>query len=385
MSMNCISKTVRWFAILPLVAISVFGYANDGAFRVNGNQLIPMYETDISVKKEVLSIRRINSKQAEVDVYYEFFNPAKTKELEVGFEAFSPSGDVDARPVHGGQPYITRFTVSMNGEAVPWKVAIVRDSLYYVQGKFKTIPAAEAMKEGEDNDFAGFFYVYHFRVPFKPGINIIRHTYTVDLSSSVAENYSFEYILTAANRWANRQIDDFTLKIDMGDFQDLSMEKTFFKSPSGWSITGTGKQVERKTKYPDYEKDMLEFFVQQGSILFQQKNFHPSGELQMHAFNSSDFSGNASKGHDGFDWKTDRLPFSIDDQDLISSPSNEPSKKVLKNLPFARRGYVFISPELKTYYLQQLWYLPDPNYIPDVKQLTQSEQDWLRKLQNQNH
>src|SRR5664279_6485438 len=129
-----IRKIVGYLAILPLAASAVLGHANDGAFRVSGNQLIPMYETDISVKKEVLSIRRINARQAEVDVYYEFFNPKDSKELEVGFEAFSPSGDVDAQPVNGGQPYITRFSVSMNGEPVPYKVAIVSDSLYYVQG-----------------------------------------------------------------------------------------------------------------------------------------------------------------------------------------------------------------------------------------------------------
>jgi hypothetical protein len=68
---------------LALSTGTLFTYANDGAYRVNGNQLIPMYETDISVKKEILSIRRLNDKQAEVDVYYEFLNPKEAKYLEV--------------------------------------------------------------------------------------------------------------------------------------------------------------------------------------------------------------------------------------------------------------------------------------------------------------
>jgi len=101
-------------------------FANDGAFRANGNQLIPMYETDISVQKEILTIHRIGARQAQITVYYEFFNPREEKALEVGFEAFSPSGDADHTPdKDGGQPYISHFTVNLNGVAVPWHVAIV--------------------------------------------------------------------------------------------------------------------------------------------------------------------------------------------------------------------------------------------------------------------
>jgi len=339
---------------------SIFSYANDGAFRVNGNQLIPMYETDIAVKKEILSIRRLNKMQAEVDVYYEFFNPKEDKDLEVGFEAYTPSGDVDPRPVNGRHPYITRFSVSMNGASVPYKVAIVSDSLYFQNGMYKTKSIRAAMKETEENADVGFFYVYHFRVRFRKGLNIIHHTYTVDLSSSVEEDYSLQYVLTAAGRWANRQIDDFTLKIDMGAFQDLSIEKTFFQNGSDWKMGGRGKQIGRKSKNPSVEKDMEEFFIQQGTIVFQKKNFKPEGELQMHAFNSYNFDGKGEdKKHEGFDYKLDALPFSIEDQDQIGVPVNEMSKTVLKNLPFARRGYVFKTIELKTYYEKQRWYLPD--------------------------
>ena len=126
---------LKGFGILPLILVFNYCLANDGSFRVSGNQLIPMYETDISVKKEILTIRRINSRQAEVNVYYEFDNPKENKELEVGFEAFSPLGDVDPTPVDGRHPYITHFSVSMNGESVPYKVSIVNDSLYYKDWK----------------------------------------------------------------------------------------------------------------------------------------------------------------------------------------------------------------------------------------------------------
>ena len=60
-------------------------FANDGAFFARGNQLIPIQETSISVKKEILSIKKIRNQFVEVSVYYEFFNPDADKEIIVGF------------------------------------------------------------------------------------------------------------------------------------------------------------------------------------------------------------------------------------------------------------------------------------------------------------
>ena len=55
-----------------------FATANDGVFYASGNQLIPITETDISVKKEVLTLNRVGD-HLEVTVYYEFFNPVGEK------------------------------------------------------------------------------------------------------------------------------------------------------------------------------------------------------------------------------------------------------------------------------------------------------------------
>ena len=75
-------------------------------------------------------------------------------------------------------------------------------------------------------------------------------------------------------------------------------------------------------------------------------------------------------------WRT----FSIDCQDGILPPANELSKKILRNLPFARRGYVFKSPDLTAYYKKQPWYVPDPAYVPVMNELTKKEQEWLVKI-----
>jgi hypothetical protein len=374
---------LKGIAVFSLLLGCVICNANDGSFRVRGNQLIPMYETDISVKKEILTIRRINSRQAEVDVYYEFFNPKENKELEVGFEALSPQGDVDTKPVNGEHPYIDQFTVTMNDVAIPYKVSIVNDSLYYKNGKYKSMKPDEILKELDESEMdIGFFYVYHFRALFKKGLNIIRHKYVVDLSSSVLENYSFDYVLTAAGRWANKQIDDFTLQIDMGNFQDLTIETTFFKNNGEWKLSGRGKQIERIENRDTKNNDNAEFFIQNGTMTFEKKNFKPVGELYMHSYNnyySNEHQPVTEDQH--FDYKRDsHLPFSVESQNEIYMPANETSKTILKNLPFARRGYVFKSPELKVYYEKQNWYYPDANYVPDLNKLTGGEQEWFKKV-----
>ena len=46
--------------------------ANDAAYFTSGNQLIPVKETDISIRKEILTIGLQDDGKADVTVYYEF-------------------------------------------------------------------------------------------------------------------------------------------------------------------------------------------------------------------------------------------------------------------------------------------------------------------------
>lgn len=356
------------FALFLLVFLHFICLANDGVFRVNGNQLIPMYETDISVQKEVLTIKRVGVMQAQITVYYEFFNPKEEKELEVGFEAFSPSGDVGWKIDRNGQPFISNFTVNLNDSVVPWQVAIVHDKSYYREGKIRAMTLAAANKEASENEAVDFFYVYHFKASFHKGVNILRHTYVVGLSSSVSEKYSLEYVLTAAKRWANKQIDDFTLQIDMGDYQDLVLPATFFKQASEWVIDGVGKSrewmAESQTRVNKENAHMAEFFIRKGTISFRKTNFKPAGELSLSEPNSYGYHGD--------------LSFSIEGGVPSGEKADRVSKQVLHNLPFARRGYVFKSPELQAYYSREPWYMPDPGYSPAAGKLTKEEQELLK-------
>lgn len=167
-----------FFLIFCLIAQKTF--ANDGAFFARGNQLIPITETSISVKKEVLSIKKIRNQFVEVSVYYEFFNPGSEKEITVGFEAASPEGDVDGAPKNGKHPYMRDFTVNINQKIVPYEIAYVSDSLYQKDNTINSIDL-KTFNGNKSGNYVDFFYVYHFKAKFKKGINVIKHTYNYDL------------------------------------------------------------------------------------------------------------------------------------------------------------------------------------------------------------
>ena len=353
-------KTISFFIILFL---TVNLFANDGAYFASGNQLIPINETDIIVKKEILTLKKVRNQFIEVTVYYEFFNPKEEKNIVVGFEAFSPSGDVDGATKNGEHPYMRNFTVEMNNNILTYDIAYVNDSLYTKNGKIQSID----LKNYEGNisgNAVDFYYVYYFNTHFKKGLNIIKHTYIYDVSGGICYDYTFDYILTAANRWGNNQIDDFTLIIDNGEFETFNIKKTFYKSKSNWIVNGIGKANDDTF----YDDESVKFHIQKGNVIFQKVNFKPSGELYVYSLYCDETLEQANY-----------IPFSYFSQNRIKEPTSDFEKKILRNLPFARRGYVFKNKELKKYYEQLDWYIPNSNYIPNVEMISDIEKKWIKK------
>ncbi len=354
------------FSIL-LIVINSAAFANDGAFYAKGNHLIPVNETDISVRKEILTIKKVRNQYIEVTVYYEFFNPREDKKITVGFEAFSPYGDVDGAPKNGLHPYMRDFTVEFNNSFLTYKVAFVSDSFYTKNDSIVSLDLDNFDGETFGN-YVDFYYVYHFDVNFKKGVNIVKHTYNCDLSGSLDYHYFFGYVLTAANRWANKQIDDFTLIIDFGEFETFSIDKTFFKSAEEWILNGIGKTEDIKGLPNSFiEKDALKIHIQKGNLVFHKKNFKISGDLYISAQNYFGVEDNAY------------IPFSYYLADRILDPKNDFQREILRNLPFARRGYIFQNQDLNAYFSKMEWYIPNPNYIQNLETLTEEEREWIEK------
>jgi len=362
------------FLFLFIALSSLNLIANDGVFYGSGNHLIPIIETKITIQKEILTIKK-EGDYFLVNVYYEMFNPDVAKNLEVGFEAPNPSGDVSsAIPKNGRHPFITDFTAEVNGTILNFDVAIVEDSVYFVNGIYKQV-SPDKIRE-DDESYFDYTYVYHFKATFNKGLNKIIHTYKIKASNSVEDEFSFSYILSAAMRWGNKQIDDFTLMIDVGEFKSIYIDQTFFHSESEWNLIGKGKSQNLKTF--TYRENVSAFHIQNGSIVFQKKNFKTKGELY---FNEVwPYVYNQAFSQDTFNFKTHKLVFQLTNP--FNFAADEQSLKILRNLPYARRGYVFKSKDIQEYFEAMPWYRKDPNYEANLSELTEEEKKWLKILKS---
>lgn len=391
---------MRKVLILVFCCITtVFAWANDGVFYVEGNHLIPINETDISVQKEVLTLNRAGDK-IQVTVYYEFYNPTVAKEVLVGFEA-DAHGHAPSKtfPQH---PHISNFKVVMNGEALDYDIAHVevhyengrKVKVSYVKdGHIEGMTLEQCMKEWDalEADEAICDFVYHFNAHFRPGLNIIQHTYDFDLSyQQVYSDKGYEgnedffpYNLTAANRWANHQIDDFTLIVNMGDRTSFHISPSFFESAGEWTFQGTGKYSVNTIRDG---KEYSEFHVKQGGIKLHKENFHPDGELLLNDLHSYFYFDVDNTSADNILETVKNKFYSLHITDYTLKNKKESiydtytseQRRILKNLPFAYRGYIFKDKSLQEYFESANWYIPDPQYRADVEKLSEDEQKWVK-------
>ena len=131
---------LRSVLTLCLVFLTVtLTHANDGEYYTSGNQLLPLVETDIRVQREILTLRWSDDNVAEVDVYYEFYNPGKPKTVLMGFEA-DPPMYIDSISRNSAHPNISDFKVIMNGRSIPVSTTVVEtDTLYVVNGEVQPV------------------------------------------------------------------------------------------------------------------------------------------------------------------------------------------------------------------------------------------------------
>ena len=365
-----------------LLALPFIGLrANDGVYYTSGNQLIPITETEISVKKEVLDVTRRNN-QIHVHVYYEFFNPGKEKTLLVGFEAMPPGGvwgtTEEEYMTITEHPNIHDFTVVINGQHLGYQVSHVEDrDNYFHDGKFDELTRQQELELGREWEFfegLPYWFVYHFNATFKEGINVVEHTYVFEESEYVGAEYCFDYVLTAANRWANHQIDDFTLNVDMGERESFAIKPAFFDHLGEWTINGVG----RTSAGNDMTNGAPMFHMQRGSVTFHKANFHPEGELSITKVDAGIMLMFGDKTSDEVRetarqqytrWLTAVFEegFSLTKED----------KRILRNLPFAYRGHVFKNQALKQFFESTNWYMPNPDYVDRLEELSPDEREWV--------
>ena len=360
----------RRAALVLLSWVCATLWANDATYYTSGNQLLPLVETDIRVQREVLTLTWGEDLVAEVDVQYEFFNPR----------------DGIMRENDGGHPNITGFTVVMNDKSLPVRTAlVVGETQLDAQGNIR---AFDLSRYGNDKSQQvdslwvhrwakgePVAYVYHFEATFEPGVNVVHHRYRYLMKQAVYCHYGLDYKLSPALRWANRQIDDFTLRIRTRDVPlHFMMEDSLFRTPVEPVIEGTGKWRRRAIRgaglYGDDPISVTEVFLRDATVEFRATNYRPGDELRL-------FAADCTEPGDIYeisDYYAYRYP-------LIrpTSLSNDLYRRV-RNLPFAHRGYVFKDRGLNDFFRNRWWYIPDESYQATVESLTPGEQEWLRNF-----
>ncbi|MDU1891077.1 MAG: YARHG domain-containing protein [Dysgonomonas sp.] len=364
-------KYILYLLFLPLSLL-----ADNGTFYMSGSHLVPATETDISLNKEVLAIKRINNNQVKVTVYYEFFNPSNAKMLTVGFEAPSPiRGQNGVSPSKDHHPYIADFSIEMNNYRLSHKITLTPDGLPFKNSRANSLTDDEAF--ALEKKRSGFNYLYYINANFQKGLNKVMHTYTFQLSKDIHHYYAFKYNMSSAMQWANKQIDDFTLAIDMGEYQDFFIPNVSFSSSVKPNLIGVGRIIDKTTiiigsdDYSGYN-DRTRFIIKNGHIEYNISSFHPKEEL----FVYSPCFQPANK--ESFDYrKQATLPFSNQANTLYEFYSNPISRQIIWTLPFARRGYISTTPIVQDYFSRQVWYIADPDYRCRMETLTIEEQEMV--------
>ena len=173
---------IRNWIIALFCSLFVSVWANDGVYLVNGNHLVPLNETDISIEKEVLTIGLGDDGFASVDVRYVFFNNANDKVVLMGFEADAPYNDLAAITRTFRHPYIEDFTVVMNGEKLSFENALVAvnngdtdfkplDLNRWKATKDEDFAQSDRLYDAENDSIITFAYAYYFKANFKKGRN----------------------------------------------------------------------------------------------------------------------------------------------------------------------------------------------------------------------
>lgn len=318
--------------------------ANDGVFYAMGNTLVPLKETTIRLKKEILNLTR-KGDWVQVDIYFEFFNPGPDKELTVGFVTPPASGDVSEEEAK--HPFVKDFMVMAGDRILPYKVAMMSETGFKVSSK---------ISEGYD-------FVYHFNIRFAKGVNVIRHSYMYKGGGSVEARNDFDYRLTTGTTWANSGIDDFELNINMGDDSYFSVPATFGAQPAPWQVAGVGRLASNIFTVPYIAEGggkIRMVYLRRGILQLRAANFKPTEDLTVSFWNlhnevnlwcdksvKNDFAGIME------------LVWGDSVEATISSMSDA-ELRLYRNLNYARSGYDFKDETLKKAFSKYNWYIPDP-------------------------
>ncbi|MGA2298860.1 MAG: hypothetical protein ABSG15_15040, partial [FCB group bacterium] len=301
-----------------------------------------------------------------VDVYFEFYNPLKTtKKLLVGFESPAPSGAVSKINIKN---LLQNFNVKFNGRLVPFNVSRIGE--------------LDSNKMNDEQDYRHIAYTFYLN--FKPGMNFVKHSYKYSGGELLA-NKDYSYILKTGNRWANKQIDNFTLMINFMNNCYATFPASFEKGNIiNWEIHGDYKihdkiinydSTERKKGFK-HEKNFYDFGtklikIKKAKFIFKKNNFIPENDIYIrtNSHKSSSLLPFLESIY-GLDLKLDLYndfiknysPKKIKKYSLLKENNfklNKEQIELYKNFIYSTYDYNFKDPEIKKSFEKYFWYMPN--------------------------
>ena len=360
------------FLAIIFCFLSIFAFANDWEFGSEGEHIIPLKGSNMSIKKEKITLK-LTKDGMLVNVKFVFDNPNAENKI-IGFVTpESGNGeDEDETTKISRKPEplkIKNFKTTVNGKEVKSNVELLSKLLS------KGVLDNNVIKEYTEKEKTFYNYVYYFNADFKQGENIVEHSYFYTGSYGVYER-DFEYVVTTISKWKNKTVEDFEIEVHPGNYF-VKLPYSFWKNNKkiNWKIVGKGKMVTIAPTNPnDEDINRIEKYgviylkLDNGSVRYRTKNFSPDEDFYMVRMDyilgfEYEFPEGKVQGYK-FKDKYFEIVFTgigYDDTDFIKEYQQELNDKdldIIRNYPYALAGYDFARKDLKDYFSQFIWYSP---------------------------
>ena len=369
--------------------LSIFTFANDWEFGSEGEHIIPLKGSNMSIKKEKITLK-LTPDGMLVNVKFTFDSPNAENKI-IGFvtpESGNGGYYEEENVIRKPEPLkIKNFKTTVNGKEVKSNVELLSKLLS--KGVLDNNIVTEYVKEEKEKEF--YNYVYYFNADFKQGENIVEHSYYYTGSYGVYER-DFEYVVTTISKWKNKTVEDFEIEVYPENYF-VKLPYSFWKDNKkiNWEIVGKGKMlaIAPTKKVTDEDATGLEKFgvvylrLDNGFVKYKTKNFSPTDNFYMVRMdNILGFEYEFPEGKiQGYKFKDDyftilRETVYDDYSDIVASLKDLKDKDldIVRNYPYAFAGYDFARKDLKDYFSQFIWYSPvgknvkiDPSFNNIIK------------------
>ena len=367
--------------------LSVFTFANDWEFGSEGEHIIPLKGSNMSIKKEKITLK-LTPDGMLVNVKFTFDNPTAENKI-VGFvtpeSGNGEEEDETTKPKRKAEPLkIKNFKTTVNGKEVKSNVELLSKLLS------KGVLDNNIIKEYTEKEKNFYNYVYYFNADFKQGENVVEHSYFYTGSYGIYQR-DFSYVVTTISKWKNKTVEDFEIEVYPGNYF-VQLPYSFWKNTKkiNWEIVGKGRMVTiDPTKPNDKDADGIEKFgtiylkLDNGFVRYKTKNFSPNEDFYMTRMdNILGFEYQFPEGKvQGYKFKDEYFEIVRNEMysnysDIVASfkELNDKDLDIIRNYPYALAGYDFARKDLKDYFSQFIWYSPigknvriDPNFNNIIK------------------